>query len=468
MCVVPCDEAMGSFALAKADAPTLLDGDDARSAARLLAPQASSQQSIIPVAMVQAVGPGGPASVPERSQIVEETILQVADEVIGWAARAAYREVCADVAAELLAAKQAARMEATSDETPEVDGEVVQRMAVEGEMDCEDRIDDDALASPPLKRAHSAVGNGRRKRAKQEIADDALRQDTAAHGRATKTKEKMVYINRPRGRGPVGKEWDTSIGDWVAMGKSKGEAWEAWRAPGGRKPFATRTASEPVGLLPNLPAGKSRTSSNEGRGVDEVSSPAAEEEGVEDADDACDDEEVENDLEEKEAACRDAISALARYVVSCGGSESMVRGWRAVRSRRSNGSQTDISYRRPSGAGGGVGKEQRFRSRVEIVRFLGLQPGPPADHRQHSAPLSRAQHKASSTSSKRDTTTSNASDSCIALDAENHRGGGWQPSVQQLDRARATAAPILPSEEALARAAEIGRKAAMAMYGLRH
>lgn len=39
-----------------------------------------------------------------------------------------------------------------------------------------------------------------------------------------------TFYPRPRGNGPKDKEWDTSIGAWVAIGTSKGAAWVPRRA----------------------------------------------------------------------------------------------------------------------------------------------------------------------------------------------------------------------------------------------
>ena len=41
-----------------------------------------------------------------------------------------------------------------------------------------------------------------------------------------------VYIRAPRGRVPVGKEWDTSTGEWVPAGQSKGATWVKYREVG--------------------------------------------------------------------------------------------------------------------------------------------------------------------------------------------------------------------------------------------
>ena len=69
------------------------------------------------------------------------------------------------------------------------------------------------------------------------------------------------------GRGPVGKEWDTSIGDWVPFGESKGVAWVAQRdshsratarrafaglPPGGRCGASTSAANDDAGANSTL------------------------------------------------------------------------------------------------------------------------------------------------------------------------------------------------------------------------
>ena len=76
-----------------------------------------------------------------------------------------------------------------------------------------------------------------------------------------------------------------------------------------------------------------------------------------------------------------------------------------------------------------------------------------------------AHHDVSSSGlpSSSNTTTAKGTDSWS--DAEMLPAGGGRPIKQQLERA--TAAPSLPSEAALARAAEIGRKAAMAAMASR-
>ena len=43
-----------------------------------------------------------------------------------------------------------------------------------------------------------------------------------------------IFIRRPCGRGPNGKEWDTSIGAWVAQGASQARSWVPRRAGGPR------------------------------------------------------------------------------------------------------------------------------------------------------------------------------------------------------------------------------------------
>jgi len=45
-----------------------------------------------------------------------------------------------------------------------------------------------------------------------------------------------VYIRPPRGRVPVGKEWDTSTGEWVPAGQSKGATWVKRREVGHCRP----------------------------------------------------------------------------------------------------------------------------------------------------------------------------------------------------------------------------------------
>ena len=40
------------------------------------------------------------------------------------------------------------------------------------------------------------------------------------------------FVPRPRGRGPVGKEWDTCIGTWVPEGTTQ-HVWDSKRLPGG-------------------------------------------------------------------------------------------------------------------------------------------------------------------------------------------------------------------------------------------
>ena len=64
-------------------------------------------------------------------------------------------------------------------------------------------------------------------------SEDEESDEEAADGR--KRKRQKRFIPRPRGRGPVGKEWDTSIGGWVPMGMSNGEAWVSTRLPDGKR-----------------------------------------------------------------------------------------------------------------------------------------------------------------------------------------------------------------------------------------
>ena len=80
---------------------------------------------------------------PVPLQAVEEAIAQVAQEAIDSAAQAAYREICADIAAEVLAARQPGTMEVTVDEAPEVG---LERAAETGHGDAMD------AATLPLKR----------------------------------------------------------------------------------------------------------------------------------------------------------------------------------------------------------------------------------------------------------------------------------------------------------------------------
>ena len=156
------------------------------------------------------------------------------------------------------------------------------------------------------------------------------------------------YISRPRGRGPVGKEWDTSLGGWVAAGRSKGAAWVAWR-DGRSQARAVHRATNGTGASgsgQSLPGGGGRggaSSCGSSAGGDAESGPAEGEEEEGDGDDD-DDEREEQEAEvavargdegcdddeggdpEEAAACREAIAALASYVVACGGTERMVRG----------------------------------------------------------------------------------------------------------------------------------------------
>ena len=323
----------------------------------------------------------------------------MAQDAIDSAAQAAYREVCADIAAEMLAARQPGTMEATVDEVPEVDGEQVE-VEMEKDENCIE-VDEDTFcvevcvddeerevaaatgaslpsaaaaalmqaprSDPPSRQPDARPLTSRQYAIRDQCDVQATRvEETSADNDATSTEAKGPPFNRPRGRGPVGKEWDTSIGVWVSAGKSKGEAWVAWRDDCSR-------AKAHLGCARPKPAkqrlrGRHGTSSSAGGGGDERARLAKD-----------DDEEVQEEGKDpvEAAACREAISALASYVVSYGGTERMVRGWHAVRSRRSDGAsagQIDVSFRRPAGAGGGKGKEKSFfRSRLEVVRFLGLQ-----------------------------------------------------------------------------------------------
>jgi len=516
---------MNLFASVKPDAPTPLpllshlpplDGDEAsQSITRPPAPLtcgscsglSSSQQSIIDDAIAQVLGPGVamdslvqpvpaaaaatvPASAPAPPQAVEEAIAQVAQEAIDSAAQAAYREVCADIAAEVLSTRQPGTMEAKVDEVPEVDGEQVE-VEMERDENCievdEDTfyvevcVDDeeregatatggslpsaaeDALrqaprSDPPFRQPDARPLTSRQYAIRDQCDVQATRvEETSAHGvDATSTQAKGPPFNRPCGRGPVGKEWDTSIGKWVSAGKSKGEAWVAWR-DGDSRAKAHPGCARPKPAEQRL-RGRHDTSSAGGGGDKRARI-------VKD-----DDEEVQEEGKDlvEAAACREAISALASYVVSYGGTERMVRGWHAVRSRRSEGiraGEIDVSFRRPAGAGGGKGKEKSFfRSRLEVVRFLGLQSnGTQALIQRRATPAHHEVSSSCSPSSSPKTTTAKGTES--RSDARMLPAGGEQPIMHQLERA--IAAPSLPSEAALARAAEIGRRAAMAVMASR-
>jgi hypothetical protein len=63
--------------------------------------------------------------------------------------------------------------------------------------------------------------------------DDDESDERSADARNTTPQKR--FIPRPRGRGPVGMEWDTSIGTWVPEGTSKGETWIATRRPDGKR-----------------------------------------------------------------------------------------------------------------------------------------------------------------------------------------------------------------------------------------
>ena len=517
---------MNLFASVKPDALTALPlfphlpplgGDEAsRSIARPPAPLtcgscsvlSSSQQSTIEDAIAQVLGPGVtldslvqpvpaaaaasvPVSAPAPAQAVEEAIAQVAQDAIDSAAQAAYREVCADIAAEVLATRQPGAMEATVDEVPEVDGE---QMEMEMEMDENIEVDEDTFdvevgvddeeregaaatggslpsaaeaalrqaprSDPPSRQPDARPLTSRQYAIRDQCDVQATRvEETSAHGvDATSTQAKGPPFNRPCGRGPVGKEWDTSIGKWVSAGKSKGEAWVAWRDGDSRaKAHPGCARPKPAEHCQRL-RGRHDTSSSAGGGGDKRARLAKD-----------DDEQVQEEGKDlvEAAACREAISALTSYVVSYGGTERMVRGWHAVRSRRSEGiraGEIDVSFRRPAGAGKAKGKEKSFfRSRLEVVRFLGLQSNnTQALIQRRATPAHHDVSSSCSPSSSSKTTTAKGTDSWS--NAKMLPAGGEQPIKQQFERATA---PSLPSGAALARAAEIGRRAAMAVMASR-
>ena len=84
----------------------------------------------------------------------------------------------------------------------------------------------------PVVRSEAGDGAGSETACDDDDDDDESDERSAD---ARNTTPQKRFIPRPRGRGPVGKEWDTSIGGWVPMGMSNGEAWVSTRLPDGKR-----------------------------------------------------------------------------------------------------------------------------------------------------------------------------------------------------------------------------------------